>query len=168
MRERPDDDKVTAGQVVLLLLFACVAALCFAIERLTRIILKLLRLLDERVVRIAIYPKGAIMAGVTFPPIEPGTTEGFTVVGFNKAGRQVPLTAPAVVSTDDPAIATASVNGDGSGGVITAVAAGTTVLHAISGSVVADPAAVPVAADMVVASIAIVPAAAAPAPVQPT
>ena len=49
-----------------------------------------------------------------------GATLGFVVQGFNKKGNPVPLT-DASVSTGDASIATATVNADGTGGVLTGV-----------------------------------------------
>ena len=155
---------MTAGQWILVGLILAIIALSFVVARLTRIIVKLLRREDEKVVRIAIVQGDCTMSGPTIPVTE-GATAPFVVVGFNKAGRQVPLTDPAAVTTGDPTIATATVNPDGTNGVATGVGPGTTPLSATSGTLTADPASLVVSQDLAVASIAIqVPTVTPPSP----
>lgn len=84
-----------------------------------------------------------------------GSTLPFTVVGLNKKGNQVPLTAPATVSVADSALASATVDPDGKNGVLTGLAEGTTTLNAASGSLV-DSKPVTVTPDLVPVTIQVV------------
>ena len=86
-----------------------------------------------------------------------GATANFTVVATNKEGQVVP-DANISVSTDDAAIATATVNADGSNGVLTGVAPGTTNLNATDGTITAAPVQVVVSQDLTVATLTITPA----------
>lgn len=86
-----------------------------------------------------------------------GSTANFTVVATNKEGQVVPDTNISV-STDDASIATATVNPDGSAGVLTGVKAGTTNLNATDGTIKATPVVVNVSQDLVVSTLTITPA----------
>ena len=86
-----------------------------------------------------------------------GKTANFTVVATNAEGEVVPDTNISV-STDDATIATATVNPDGSGGVLTGVKAGTTNLNATDGTIKATPVVVNVTQDLTVTTLTITPA----------
>lgn len=88
------------------------------------------------------------MADVT---LEVGESRGFTVAGFNKRGKRVPLT-DAVMVDGEGNIATAVVDADGNNGVATGVADGTTTWQASAAGLRA-PLNVTVATDNTVASI---------------
>ena len=104
---------------------------------------------------LTIVFKGTVMDVVQ------GATALFTVVATNKEGQVVPDTT-ITVSTDDATIATATVNPDGSNGVLTGVGVGTTNLNSTDGTITATPVAVNVTQDLVVTTLTITPAAAAP------
>jgi hypothetical protein len=104
-----------------------------------------------RPARLTIHPQGGNMDVVQ------GKTANFTVVPTNAQGQVVPDTN-ITVSTDDAAIATASVNTDGSSGVVTGVAPGTTNLNATDGTITATPVAVNVTQDLTVTTLTITPA----------
>jgi hypothetical protein len=149
------------GTWIIVALIVSIAALSLTCLSLARTISSLTR---NKVVRIEIHRGDRPMSGPTIPVTE-GATAPFIVVGFNKAGRQVPLTDPAAVTTGDPTIATATVNPDGTNGVATGVGPGSTPLNATSGTLTADPATLVVSQDLAVASIAIqVPTVTPPSP----
>lgn len=97
-----------------------------------------------------------IMPGGTMDVVQ-GSTANFTVVATNKEGQVVPDTNISV-STDDATIATATVNPDGSNGVVTGVAPGSTNLNATDGTIKATPVVVNVSQDLVVSTLTITPA----------
>lgn len=93
---------------------------------------------------------------MSFKPINIGETAAFTVVPTNKEGTVVPDTNITVTS-DNPAVATATVNTDGSGGVVTGVGVGSYNLTATDGTIVSAPVDGTVA-DNTVATLTITPA----------
>ena len=101
-----------------------------------------------------------VFKGITMDVVQ-GATALFTVVATNKEGQVVPDTT-ITVSTADPTIATATVNSDGTNGVLTGVAVGSTTLNSTDGTITATPVAVNVTQDLVVTTLTITPAAAAP------
>jgi uncharacterized protein YjdB len=86
-----------------------------------------------------------------------GKTGAFTVVATNSGGQTVPDTNITVTS-DNPAVATATVNTDGSGGVVTGVSAGTANLTATDGTITSAPFPINVTQDLTVTTLTITPA----------
>jgi hypothetical protein len=85
-----------------------------------------------------------------------GGTGSFTVVARNAEGIIVP-DSNITVSSDNTSVVTATVNMDGSNGVATGVADGSANLVATDGTITSPPLPVNVTADLVVATLEIVP-----------
>ena len=93
---------------------------------------------------------------MSFKPLNVGETAAFTVVPTNKEGVVVPDTN-ITVKVDNDGIATATVNTDGSGGVVTAVAVGTYNVTATDGKIT-SAAVDGTVVDNVVATLTVTPA----------
>jgi len=86
--------------------------------------------------KLTIHPKGSTMS---FKPLAIGQTATFTVVPTNAEGQVIPDPAPIIATSDNPSVATATCNPDGSGGVVTAIALGSYNVNATDGTINASP-----------------------------
>ena len=93
---------------------------------------------------------------MSFKPLQVGQTAAFTVVPKNSDGVQVPDTG-ITATTDNTAVATATCNPDGTGGVVTAVSVGSYNVTSTDGTIVAAPVDGTVV-NLTVASLTITPA----------
>jgi hypothetical protein len=84
---------------------------------------------------LTITPEGNTMS---FAPLKVGATAAFTVVATNAEGSVVPDTN-ITATTDNLAVATATCNPDGSGGVVTAIALGSYNVTSTDGTIIAAP-----------------------------
>lgn len=100
------------------------------------------------------------------PSVVEGGTFEFTVVAKNKSGTVVAV-GDAAVALSDSTLGTVTVNGDGSGGVFTAVKAGDVTLTPSAGGTTGTAYPLTVTPDLVVASVEIVPNAPATVEIQP-
>ena len=128
-------------------------SLCSWLQRVLKDVLLELYLKHCQPKRLTITPEGHTMS---FKPLAVGGTAAFTVIPTNAEGGVVPDTG-ITATTDNTAVATATVNPDGTGGVVTAVALGSYNVTSTDGTIVAAPVDGTVV-DLKVATLTITPA----------